>query len=144
MNPNIWGPPAWKYLHSVTLGYPECPSEEDKKRMYTFMTSVGPVLPCFKCRDNFEAHLEKYPLDEKTLGSRSELVKWLINIHNDVNRYNNKAVLSYEDALSHILDPYKSEILSCGVITTFVAIIVVLIVFIYYGLPHLRGRLVRK
>ena len=28
--PNVWGPYGWKFIHYVTLGYPNNPSNEDK------------------------------------------------------------------------------------------------------------------
>ena len=31
MNPKIWGPHAWIFLHSITLNYPENPTPELKK-----------------------------------------------------------------------------------------------------------------
>ena len=30
MNPKIWGPGGWLFLHSITLNYPENPTENDK------------------------------------------------------------------------------------------------------------------
>ena len=39
IKPNIWGPHGWKFLHYVSLGYPENPTPEDKinyKNFYYF------------------------------------------------------------------------------------------------------------
>ena len=33
MGPDIWGPHGWKFLHFVTLGYPEKPTENEKKKI---------------------------------------------------------------------------------------------------------------
>ena len=30
MDPLIWGPHAWFFLHSITLVYPDNPSEQEK------------------------------------------------------------------------------------------------------------------
>ena len=30
MEPEIWGPHAWQFLHSITLSYPDNPTFEDK------------------------------------------------------------------------------------------------------------------
>ena len=53
INPEIWGPSLWKFLHFLTLSYPENPSEEEQNRMFDFLTSLQEILPCEKCRNNF-------------------------------------------------------------------------------------------
>ena len=30
MEASIWGPKAWVFLHSITMNYPEKPTDEDK------------------------------------------------------------------------------------------------------------------
>ena len=91
MKPEVWGPHAWIFLHSITLEYPNNPTNEDKLNIKNFFNSVGLVLPCQKCRLNFNSHLKKYPLTDKVLESKSSLVKWMIDIHNCVNVMNNKS-----------------------------------------------------
>lgn len=85
-DPKIWGPSGWIFLHSVTKGYPECPTEEDKRVMKDFFIKTGKVLPCERCRANYSLHLIKYPLTNEILASRQKLEKWLLNIHNEVNK----------------------------------------------------------
>ena len=46
MDPNIWGPHAWMFLHSITLTYPEKPTNLDKTNFEMFFNSLQPVLPC--------------------------------------------------------------------------------------------------
>ena len=36
MEPEIWGPNAWTFLHTITLNYPENPSEDDKQNHKDF------------------------------------------------------------------------------------------------------------
>ena len=59
LNPEIWGPSAWLFLHSVTMAYPKKPKSEDKKKIKLFFTNVGSVLPCKKCSNNFLQHMKK-------------------------------------------------------------------------------------
>ena len=110
MKPEIWGPHAWLFLHSITLEYPDKPSEQDKRDMIDFINSLGKVLPCMKCRNNFKTHLQKYPLDNKALESKKNLVKWLIDIHNCVNGVKKCKELSYDDALNELLKHYETTI----------------------------------
>ena len=44
MNPNIWGPGAWTFLHSVTLNYPDTPSQQDKNEYADFFKSLAIFL----------------------------------------------------------------------------------------------------
>ena len=32
ITPQEWGPHGWKFIHYVSLGYPENPTEEDKHK----------------------------------------------------------------------------------------------------------------
>ena len=32
--PDVWGPHGWKFIHYVTLGYPDKPTKEDKNMGY--------------------------------------------------------------------------------------------------------------
>ena len=57
MNPEIWGPPAWTFLHSVTLAYPDNPSDRDKSNYENFFNELQPILPCAKCSQNYMKHL---------------------------------------------------------------------------------------
>lgn len=138
MNPEIWGPSAWTFLHAVTVNYPECPSKKVKENVKTFMISMGKVLPCEQCTKNFEKHLKQHPISDKVLSSKSELVKWGIDIHNAVNKIKHTYTLSYEDALVSILKPYQSNFTANIII---VAIILLIILFFYY---YLSTRQVRK
>ena len=82
MNPSIWGPKAWFFLHSITFNYPEYPSESDKEIYNDFFESLSHILPCEKCKYHYKDSLVKYPIQ---LDTRDELIQWMIDIHNDVN-----------------------------------------------------------
>jgi hypothetical protein len=94
MEPNIWGPSAWTFLHSITFQYPEYPSDIDKQKYYTFFNSLKNVLPCPICREHYNNNIETIPI---RLDSRTELIEWLIDIHNEINRMNNKKIYSYDE-----------------------------------------------
>ena len=104
MDPSIWGRHGWIFMHAITLTYPDVPKNKEKNDMKTFFLSMGKVLPCMKCRNNFKDHLIKYPLDDEVLMSRDNLVKWLINIHNEVNIINNKPTMKYNDVIKEFID----------------------------------------
>jgi len=103
MNPEIWGPPTWMFLHSVSLAYPKNPLEEDRKNYSKFFNNLQPVLPCYKCSMNYLHHIQEDPV-ENHLDNKESLVKWLIGMHNKVNKLNNKDILSYDE----VIDKYKN------------------------------------
>ena len=78
MEPNIWGPSAWIFLHTVTLQYPEKPTDDDKKKYYVFFNSLKDILPCPNCKIHYSESITKKPIQ---LESRKELFEWLIDIH---------------------------------------------------------------
>lgn len=135
MRPDIWGPTTWTLLHCITLEYPDNPTKEDKENIKNFINCLGLVLPCEKCKMNFKSHLEELPLTDEVLRSKKNFVKWMIDVHNSVNKMNGKKELSYHDALKNIL-------ISCNKNNTFdikniliiimVIIIMILSILLFY------------
>lgn len=98
MNPSFWGPKAWIFLHSVTMHYPKNPSEQDKQMYFNFFKSLEKVLPCEKCAYNYAQNLQKLPL-EPALENRDTLMRWLIGVHNEVNKEAGKPTFTYDQVI---------------------------------------------
>lgn len=126
IKPNIWGPHGWKFMHYVSLGYPGDPTEQDKQNYKNFYTSLQHILPCAKCAQNYSHNLKKYPIDNH-LGSRDTLVRWVIDIHNQVNTELNKKEYTYIEAL----DLYKSSIPDIQTYTFKIIVLLILLGFLY-------------
>lgn len=110
MNPNVWGPHAWAFLHFITFSYPKNPTEADKYNMKTFFKSLEHVLPCDICRIHYKENTEKiHPLTNEVLSSKENLVKWLIDVHNVVNKRNGKQIMSYTDVIRMYVDMNNSN-----------------------------------
>ena len=132
-NNNIWGPPAWTFLHTVTYNYPDNPTEDDKRNFYNFFMSLQHVLPCEKCKEHYKQNIQKYDLNN-SLGSRQELVKWLIDLHNDINKDNGKPVWSYSDVYNKYQDMYKSDSVINKVLIFIILCIVLILIFFLFNI----------
>jgi len=109
IGPETWGPHIWKSIHFVALAYPNDPTEEHKKQYKVFYENIQYVLPCSVCSNNYKKHLEEIPLNDNILKDKETLVKWTIDLHNIVNKQNGKKTLEYEEALSLMLNNFKTE-----------------------------------
>ncbi len=103
MDPQVWGPGAWKFLHSVTLQYPLKPTYTDKKNYADFFTMLQYVLPCPTCQEHYKKNLKMYPIQTQ---SRDKLVEWLVHIHNQVNLSNGKRMWSLDEFYKHYQELY--------------------------------------
>jgi len=82
MHPKIWGPALWSSLLHIVLNYPEHPDQTHKNELQAFITSLGPVLPCIICQNNYKKHIVKTP---PVLNSRTGMLEWLVELHNISN-----------------------------------------------------------
>lgn len=105
IGPTVWGPVTWQSMHYISLGYPTNPTLEQKEIYKNYYLSYQIVLPCSICANHYKENLKKIPLTDDILDDREKLIKWVIDIHNEVNIVKNKKVLSYEEAYneSHLL-----------------------------------------
>lgn len=131
MDSNIWGPHAWLFLHTITLNYPDKPTEKEMIDHKNFFISLKDILPCEKCRKHYEINLDKFPLTEKILSSKSNITKWLIDIHNSVNINNNKKVKSHEEVLKYYKKIYDKKGNNKRIIL--IVLIIMIFVFIAYS-----------
>jgi len=135
MIPEKWGPSAWTFLHYITLGYPTCPTEEQKNNYKQFFYSLQNILPCEKCKEHFSNNISKIPLTDDILNSKEKLFNWLVDIHNQVNIITGKKELSYEEAFKIYMkndDKYLNSIL----MSTIIILVIVIIVYIVYKLMN--------
>lgn len=138
MDPRIWGPHAWFFLHSVTFAYPDNPNEEDKKNIIQFFNGLSLILPCSVCREHYKENLKKYPI-EFSCNNRLDLVNWLINIHNTVNRHLGKEIKNNNEVINNFNNLYKKKYtcpltnnkISSNIILIIVFIIIIILLFVF-------------
>jgi hypothetical protein len=98
MDPRVWGPGAWRFIHCVTLTYPDNPSFEDKQRYKQFLFSLGDVLPCSTCAVNFREYMDMH-YSQAVLESRTNFFQFMVDCHNAVNKTNGAREWTYVEAL---------------------------------------------
>ena len=126
IKPSVWGPHGWKFMHFVSLGYPENPSQGDKRQYKEFYESLQHILPCGACAQNYKLNLQDMPIDN-SLDSRDTLIKWVIDIHNRVNQETGKKTMIHEEALNLYLKQ-QSPLFDYGFK---LLVLVILLVFLY-------------
>ena len=126
IGPNIWGPHGWKFMHYVSLGYPQQPTENDKRNYKDFYTSLQYVVPCATCQGNYKKNLSELPIDN-ALQSRDSLVKWVIDVHNKVNKETNKRELRYDEAIQLYLTEEQPVLEYCFKIL----VLIIILYFLY-------------
>ena len=73
-------------------------------------------------------NLKKYPIDP-ALENRELLVKWLIDIHNEVNKKNFKRIYTYDEVIKKYENLYKGSNMINNILI--VIVLVLLFYFIY-------------
>lgn len=134
MNPAIWGPHAWIFLHSITLEYPLRPSEKDKENYLFFFKSLASVLPCADCRIHYQEYITKHPL-ENALESRDQIFKWLVDIHNMVNVSKGKRPFSYCEVEKIYKDMYDKKCtrnVKNIIFIIFIIFVMIILFFIFF------------
>jgi hypothetical protein len=106
MDPEIWGPRLWFFLHTISFNYPDNPSFDDMKRHQDFYENIVFIIPCKVCSQHYSEHLHKNP---PKLSSKKELIKWTIDLHNSVNQTLDKKIYTYKEAVELISNSFKKE-----------------------------------
>jgi len=76
VDPAIWGPPLWRFLHSAAA---RAGNGTGDHVWTTVLEAMKTGLPCQECTDHYRTWFATHPVD----GSVST---WLLALHNDVNR----------------------------------------------------------
>jgi len=124
-----WGKHGWIFLHYVTFNYPINPTQQDIDNYYDFFYSLKFVLPCDICKKHYSNNLLKHNLIG-ALKSRNLLIRWLIDIHNEVNKELGKPILSYDKALIK-LDKVDKNNINISYIVIIITMIIIMCKIIY-------------
>ena len=73
-------------IHITSFNYPVDPTEEDKVNYKEWLLSIGKVLPCKFCRDNFDKNMESVKFNMDKMKSRETFSRFCYDLHDSVNR----------------------------------------------------------
>jgi len=76
------GRATWKLLHTMTLRYPENPTQDEREALEAYMYLTSRLYPCGECAAEFQELLKKFP---PQTSSRRAASLWLCSVHNEVN-----------------------------------------------------------
>jgi hypothetical protein len=139
MDPNIWGPNLWFFIHTIALNFPNNPSYQEIRYYEDFFNNLKYIIPCDKCKLHYTQRLEYNPII-KHLKNSDTLFRYTIDLHNDVNKSLNKKIYSYEEVIKIYKSHYNGKTYYKHHIKSFfsrnaipiVSLIAIIIAGIYY------------
>ena len=106
MDPSLWGPHLWYFLHTITFQYPVKPTWNQKKEMSDFLISIQYILPCEHCKFHYKNYLLDYP---PNLENQTQFIMWMINLHNSINVRLGKPQRDYQEVIQFFQDVYDGK-----------------------------------
>jgi len=108
LDPSIWGPHYWFFLHTIALNYPRWPNDVTKKKYYDFVQNIPMFLPVESIATHFSKLLDEYPI-KPYLDSRDSFIRWMHFIHNKINEHLEKRKISLSECFANYYEAYKHK-----------------------------------
>jgi hypothetical protein len=108
LDPTVWGPHYWFFIHTIALSYPLRPNAVTKKKYYDFIQNLPLFLPNEQMATHFEKLLELYPVTPY-LDTRESFIRWTHHIHNKINELLEKKKISLAEFYEQYYDNYKPK-----------------------------------
>jgi hypothetical protein len=96
-SPDVFGSAMWFTLHNGVLSYPQNPTEFVREGMKQLLTNLPLLVPCLNCKEHFYTFIKTSNLMD-AVSSREKLFKFIVDIHNYVNRRYGKRVYTLDEA----------------------------------------------
>ena len=108
LDPKIWGPHYWFFLHTVAMTYPHHPNAVTKKKYYEFVQNLPLFIPVEEISKEFEKLIDIYPITPY-LDNRDSFTRWMHFIHNKINEKLEKPPIPLNDFFVQYYNQYKSQ-----------------------------------
>lgn len=113
LDPKIWGPHYWFFLHTMAMTYPHHPNTITKKKYYEFIQNLPLFLPVEIISGEFSKLIDKYPI-APYLDNRDSFIRWIHFIHNKINQRLEIPEISLNDFYIKYYEHYKSQDVKMG------------------------------
>jgi hypothetical protein len=108
MDPIVWGPSYWFFLHNVAFNYPKYPTTIQKKIHYRLIHNFHEFLPSKSIATTFVKMLEKYPVTPY-LDTQKDFIKWMHFIHNKINIRLDKPTITLQEHYDQFHEAYEPK-----------------------------------
>jgi hypothetical protein len=108
LEPKIWGPHYWFFLHTLAMTYPHYPNAVTKKKYYEFIQNLPLFIPVEEISKEFERLIDRYPITPY-LDNRESFIRWTHFIHNKINEKLEKPTISLNEFFIKYHNEYKSQ-----------------------------------
>ncbi len=108
LDPKIWGPHYWFFLHTLAMTYPHHPNAVTKKKYYEFIQNLPLFIPVEEISKEFEKLIDQYPITPY-LDNRDSFVRWMHFVHNKINEKLEKPPITLNDFFVQYYNSYKSQ-----------------------------------
>ena len=106
LDPKIWGPHYWFFLHTIAMSYPIHPNAVTKKKYYDFVQNIPLFIPVESMSGEFSKLLDQYPV-QPYLDNKESFIRWMWFIHNKINKKLEKPQISLNDFYVNYYEEYK-------------------------------------
>ena len=106
LDPKIWGPHYWFFLHTIAMSYPIHPNAVTKKKYYDFVQNIPLFIPVESMSGEFSKLLDQYPV-QPYLDNKESFIRWMWFIHNKINLKLEKPQISLNDFYVKYYEEYK-------------------------------------
>ena len=108
LDPKVWGPHYWFFLHTISMSYPLRPNSVTKKKYYEFIQNLPLFIPVENIAGEFSKLLDQYPITPY-LDSRDSFIRWVWFIHNKINEKLEKNKISLNKFYELYYEEYKPK-----------------------------------
>jgi len=106
LDPKVWGPHYWFFLHTLAMTYPNHPNTVTKKKYYEFIQNLPLFLPIETISTEFSKLIDMYPV-APYLDNKDSFIRWTHFIHNKINEKLEKPVISLTQFYTKYYEEYK-------------------------------------
>ena len=139
LDPKVWGPHYWFFLHTVSHTYPLYPNSVTKRKYYDLIQNMALFIPNEKIGNDYNKLLDNYPVTPY-LANRDSFIRWVHFIHNRINKLLDKEEITLFEALDNYRSLYKSKQVKLSekynirkeyILGSFTIICIILIIYLY-------------